>query len=199
MEGAEMKFTVKHQDSFSRGLLILRTLLGWAYIAIPHGFLLFFVGIWSAILAFLAFWVVLFTGKYPESWFAFQVRYAQWCGRVAAALFNLTDEYPAFMPEGQSSAVSYSTERPEKISRGMTLVRILFGIIYIGIPHGVCLGIRYIGTGVLSILAWFTILFGGKYPARWHAFNVGSLRWGYRIMLYWGNMTDAYPPFSGKE
>jgi hypothetical protein len=43
------------------------------------------------------------------------------------------------------------------------------------------------------------VLFTGKYPARWHAFNVGSYRWLYRISLYLGYFTDEYPKFSGKE
>ena len=40
-----MQFSVKSQDSFSRGQLILRTLFGWLYIVIPHAFLMFFVAI----------------------------------------------------------------------------------------------------------------------------------------------------------
>lgn len=194
-----MRFSVKHQDSFSRGLLILRTLFGWLYIAIPHAFLMLFVAIWAGILAFLAFWVVLFTGKYPESWFNFQVRVFAWSSRFSASLFHLTDEYPAFLPRGESAAVALSAERPDKISRGLTLVRALFGVIYVGVPHGFCLYFRYIGTAVLAFLAWFAVLFTGKYPERWYAFNVGTFRWGMRVSLYWGNMTDAYPPFSGKE
>ena len=194
-----MRFSVKFQDSFSRGQLILRTLLGWLYIAIPHAFLMFFVAIWAGILGFLAFWVVLFTGKYPENWFNFQVKYMNWASRLNASLLNLTDEYPAFLPRGESGSVSFTADRPEKISRGMTIVRLLFGAFYVGIPHGFCLYFRMIGTAVLAFLAWFAVLFAGKYPARWHAFNVGTFRWANRIMLYMGNMTDVYPAFSGKE
>jgi Domain of unknown function (DUF4389) len=194
-----MQFSVKSQESFSRGQLILRTLFGWLYIVIPHAFLMFFVGIWASILAFLAFWVVLFTGKYPESWYAFQVKFMNWSARVSASLLNLTDEYPAFLPKGESAAVSLTSDRPEKISRGLTIVRLLFGAIYVGVPHGFCIYFRFIGTAVLSFLAWFAVLFGGKYPAKWHAFNVGTFRWMNRIMLYLSNMTDVYPAFSGKE
>ena len=194
-----MRFSVKFQDSFSRGLLILRTLFVWLYIAIPQAFLMFFVAIWAGILAFLAFWAVLFTGKYPESWYNFQVKFINWSSRVNASLLNLTDEYPAFFPRGESATVSLTADRPERISRGMTIVRALFGIFYIGIPHGICLAFRHIATAVLAFLAWFAVLFTGKYPAKWFAFNVGSYRWSNRVVLYWGNMSDKYPPFSGKE
>jgi hypothetical protein len=194
-----MKFSVKRQDAYSRGQLLLRTILGWLYIGVPHLFLLFFVQIWAAVLAFLAFWAVLFTGKYPESWFGFQVRVMNWGARLNASLCHLTDAYPAFLPGGTSETVAFEAERPEKIGRGLTLLRALFGIVFIGIPHGFCLFFRLIGSGVLMFLAWFAVLFAGKYPEKWHAFNVGTFRWNYRVNLYWLNMTDAYPPFSGKE
>jgi len=67
-----MKLTIKNQERYSRGELILRTLFGWIYIAIPHGFLLFFVGIWSSILSFVAFWIILFTARYPQSFLNFR-------------------------------------------------------------------------------------------------------------------------------
>ncbi|MFC2155921.1 hypothetical protein ACFLRB_05480 [Acidobacteriota bacterium] len=62
-----MKLTIKHQESYSRGELLLRTFFGWIYIVIPHDFALWLVGIWAGILSFLAWWVILFTGKYPQS------------------------------------------------------------------------------------------------------------------------------------
>ena len=67
-----MKLTVQHQESYSRGELLLRTFFGWLYIMIPHGFVLLFVALWSAILQFVAFWIILFTGRYPQSMFDFR-------------------------------------------------------------------------------------------------------------------------------
>jgi hypothetical protein len=85
------------------------------------------------------------------------------------------------------------------VSQGLVLVRALFGWIYVGVPHGFCLYFRFIGTGVLMFLAWWAVLFTGRYPESWHAFNVGTLRWYTRIGLYLSYFTDEYPPFSGKE
>jgi hypothetical protein len=194
-----MKLTVTHQEKYSRGQLILRTLFGMIYIAIPHYFLLFFVGIWSAIISFITFWVVLFTGRFPESFFNFQIAYQNWSLRVSASLSNLVDGYPAFFPKGKSDAVSLAVPRPEKVSRGLVILRLLFGAIYVGVPHGICLFARLVATAVLQFLAWFAILFAGRYPARWHAFNVGTVRWSTRVTLYLGYFTDVYPVFSGKE
>jgi hypothetical protein len=193
-----MDFAIKHQESYSRGQLLLRTFLGWLYIAIPHFFLLLFVAIWSGILSFLAFWAILFTGKYPAGWYAFQVKFMSWGARLSASLYNLTDTYPAFLPGGTSEAAYLKAGVPEKISRGKTILRTLFGFIYVLIPHVFCLYFRLIASGFVMLIAWFAVLFSGKYPESMHAFNVGTLRWSYRLNMYIMNMTDDYPPFSGK-
>jgi hypothetical protein len=194
-----MKLTITHQDKYSRGQLILRTLFGWLYIGIPHFFLYFFVAIWSAIIAFLTFWVVLFTGRFPEGFFNFQIGFNNWGQRLNATFYNLVDGYPAFFPKGKSDKVSLEVPRPEKVSRGLVLLRLIFGAFYVSIPHGFCLFFRLIATEFLAFLAWWAVLFAGRYPARWHAFNVGTLRWITRVGLYLGYFTDQYPPFSGKE
>jgi hypothetical protein len=194
-----MTLTITHQEKYSRGELLLRTLFGYFYILIPHGFLLGIVGIWSAILSFVTFWIVLFTGRFPESIFKFQVGYMAWSQRVSASICNLIDGYPAFFPSGTSDKSKLEVPRPEKVSQGLVLVRALFGWLYVGVPHGFCLYFRLIGTSVLMFLAWWAVLFAGSYPERWHAFNVGTLRWATRIQLYLGFFTDEYPPFSGKE
>jgi hypothetical protein len=194
-----MKLTITHQEKYSRGQLILRTLFGWLYIGIPHYFLLAVVGVWSAILSFVTFWVVLFTGRFPESIFKFQIAYQNWGLRVMASLSNLVDGYPVFFPGGVSAAVKLEVPRPEKVRQGLVIVRLLFSWIYVGFPHGICLFGRLIATGVLQFLAWWAVLFTGTYPSRWHGFNVGTLRWITRINLYLGYFTDEYPRFSGKE
>ena len=194
-----MKLSITHQESYSRGELLLRTIFGFIYIAIPHGFLLFFCSIWSAILAFVTFWVVLFTGKFPEGIFNYQVRLMNWSLRFGATMYNLVDGYPAIGLGGTSDKVSLDVERPEKVNQGMVLVRALFGFIYVMIPHGFCLFFRMIGGSILMFLAWWVVLFTGNYPAKWHAYQVGTLRWQTRINLYMGYFTDEYPAFSGKE
>ena len=194
-----MTLTITHQDKYSRGQLLLRTFLGWAYIGIPHLFLLFFLSIWSAILAFVTFWVVLFTAHFPESIFEYQVNLQRWTWRLQATLGNLVDGYPAFGLKASGGNTTYEVSRPERVSRGLVILRLLLGVFYVGIPHGVCLLVRGIGAGVLMFLAWFVVLFAGRYPERWHDFVVGTFRWGTRIGLYLGYFTDEYPKFSGKE
>jgi hypothetical protein len=194
-----MKLTIKHQESFSRLELLLRTLFGWLYIALPHGFILMFLGIWSAILTFVAFWVILFTGRYPESMFEYQVGYARWGLRLRARMLNLADGYPGFGLNVQDENVAFEMPYPERLSRGLLLLRLFFGWIYVGIPHGFMLFFRAIATGVIIFLSWWVVLFTGRYPESFHQFVTGMLRWGTRVSMYMGFMTDEYPPFTGKE
>ena len=193
-----MKLEIKHQDSYSRGELILRSFFGQIYILIPHTFLLLFLGLWGAILGFISFWAILFTGKYPQSFYEYQVKLIKWNVRLSARYYNLSDGYPAFGLNATDDYTNVEIEYPETISRGTTILRAFFGGIYVLIPHGFMLFIRSIGTLVLVFLAFWAVLFTGEYPKNWHEFNVGTLRWGIRVNLYLGNMTDVYPPFSGK-
>jgi hypothetical protein len=193
-----MELTITRQEKFSRGQLLLRTLFGFIYIMIPHAFIMLFVAIWAAILGFLAWWVILFTGKYPQSWFEFQVKLMNWGNRFSASISNLVDGYPQIGPGGSHPAVKLDVPYPASLSRGMLLVKLFFGAIYVAIPHYFCLMFRMIWGGILGFLAWFVILFAGKYPESWFNFQVGTMRWMNRISLYLGNMSDTYPPFSGK-
>ncbi len=194
-----MKLSIEHQTKYSRGELLLRTILGFFYLILPHAFLLFFVGIGSSVLNFLAFWVLLFTGEYPESWFEFQTKYYRWNLRVNAVFLNLIDGYPAFGLKGDHKGVQLEIPYPPEISRGSVLVRTIFGYVYVILPHVFCLYFRMIASMVLIFLAWWVVLFTGSYPESWHAFNVGTLRWSTRISLYMGYMIKDYPAFSGRE
>jgi hypothetical protein len=194
-----MKLSIKNQENYSRGELILRTLFGWIYIAIPHGFLLFFVGIWSSILSFVAFWVVLFTGRYPQSFFEFQVGYYRWTLRLRARINNLSDGYPAFGIKGTDENTSLDIPYPEKLSRGLLILRVFFGLFYVLIPHGFILFFRTIATGFVIFIAWWIVLLNGKYPQGLHDFVTGTIRWSTRVNIYMSFITDTYPPFNGKE
>jgi len=194
-----MTFKIKHQEEYSRKELLLRTFLGSIYLILPHTFLLTFVSLWSSVLNFLAFWAILFTGEYPESWFDYQVKTLKWSARFSASVSNLIDGYPSFGLDGDHESIEFNIEYPTDISRGSVLVRALFGYIYILFPHMFCLYFRFIATGVLSLLAWWSVLFTGSYPESWFNFNVGTLRWNYKVSTYMSYITQDYPAFSGLE
>ena len=191
-----MKFGIKHQETYSRGELILRTLFGALYIALPHFFLLIFVSIGSMFINFIAFWAILFTGKFPEGMFNYQVKVQKWSLRVNARMLNLSDGYPAFGMGGQDENTLIEIERQESYNRGTVLLRQFFGFIYVIIPHVFCLIFLQIGAMFVRIIAFWAVLITGKYPKGMHDYMVGVLRWNFRLGMYVSFLTDKYPPFS---
>ena len=87
---------IEYPETLSRGHLLLKVFLGWAYVGIPHGIMLALYEIAVAVVTFIAFWVILFTGKYPRGMYDFVVGYYRWAWRVGAYLTLLRDEYPPF-------------------------------------------------------------------------------------------------------
>ncbi len=192
-----MILEITNQDKYSRGELLLRTLFGWLYIALPHIFILLFIAIASQVLTFIAFWAILFTGSYPESFFEFQVKVFRWNTRLNARLWNLCDGYPAFGLSAEDDFVKLEIPYPDRLSRGHALVKVLFGWLYCALPHIFVLYFRLLATFIIQFIAFWVVLFTGEYPAGMHKFVVGTIRWSLRLNLYLGLMTDEYPPFSG--
>ncbi len=77
---------IEYPETLSRGMLLLKVLLGWAYVGIPHGIILALYEVAVAVVTFIAFWAILFTGKYPRGMYDFVVGYYRWTWRVSAYL-----------------------------------------------------------------------------------------------------------------
>ncbi len=193
-----LNYDIIHKERFSRGELLLRTIFGWLYIAIPHYFLLFFLMIGMIFTVIIAWFAVLFTGRYPLKLFNYVTSIYRWEARVEARLMHLADGYPGFGLKKRDSLVVFDIPYPERLGRGHLLLRTFFGWLYCAIPHGFVLIFRGIATFVLVFLAWFAVLFTGRYPEKWHRFNVGTLRWNLRLNMYLLFLSDKYPPFSGR-
>ncbi len=98
-----------------------------------------------------------------------------------------------------TSPVKFSIDYPEKLSRGILLLRSFFGWLYVLIPHGIILMFYGIAVMVVTFLVWWAILFTGRYPKGMFDFVVGYQRWAQRVNDYIMLLTDEYPPFSGSE
>ncbi len=191
-----MEYGIKHQESYSRGQLLLRSFFGIFYIILPHVFVLYFLMIASAFITFIAFWAILFTGKYPEGLFNFQVNLQRWNLRLAARMLNLADGYPHFGLTNTDPNIKIVLERPEQSNRLTVLLRAFFGIFYVLIPHGFILMFLSFGMNIISFIAFWAILITGKYPKTFHDYVTGVLRWQFRVNAYMGFLTDTYPAFS---
>jgi hypothetical protein len=193
-----MKLDIVLQEQNSRGQLLLRSFFGFLYILIPHAFCLFFLSIWSVILTFIAWWAILFTGRYPRSFFDYQVKLYKWNLRLTARMFHMVDDYPAIGLNAQDSKTVLEIPYPEQYSRMQLLLISFFGWLMV-IPHAFCLFFLAIGALFVNFIAWWAVLITGKYPSGLHEYMVKFLRWAYRVNLYFSFMSHSYPRFSGKR
>jgi lipoprotein-releasing system ATP-binding protein len=192
-----MNFYVNRQKEYSRGYLLLRAFFGVLYIGIPHGFLLLFLLIGAAFVNVITFWIILFTGKYPYWSWNYNVKLLRYSMRVNAALSNLTDVYPEFGLEGSHPEMDFDLPYQEQQSIGRLLLRVFFGVLML-IPHCFVLLFLGIGTTFVGLIAFFAILFTGKYPEGMFNFVVRTWRWQFRVSCWSTFFTDGYPKFTGR-
>ena len=175
-----MKFYINRQESYSRGNLILRAFFGFLYISIPHGILLLFLLIGNAFVSMITFWILLFTGKYPEWSWNYQVKLMRYMMRFNAHTGNLSDVYPAFGLDGTHPNMDFDLPYKEAHSRGRLILRALFGALML-IPHSFILFFLGIGVSFVNFIAFWAILFTGKYPEGMFNFVVSTWRWQFRV------------------
>lgn len=192
-----MKLVIQRQEKFSRTELLLRTFFGFIYIGIPHLIVLNLLQIGLLFINIARFWIILITGKWPKSMFDYAVKLQRYSLRVSARLLNLCDGYPAFGLNGSDTQTEFDIEYRESYSRGRLLGRLFFGIFLI-FPHIFVIYFKFIGMYFCIFIAWWAVLFTGKYPAGMHRFNVGVIHHLYRITNYLYFLDDAYPAFSSK-
>jgi Domain of unknown function (DUF4389) len=136
--------------------------------------------------------VILFRQRYPRWWFDFALELTRFTTRIGAYLALLTDQYPSTV---EHQTVALDLDYPDvkrDLGRGMPLVKW-----FLAIPHYVVLFFLGIGAVVAVILAWFAVLFTGRYPRGLFDYVVGVTRWGLRVEAYaFLLITDRYPPFS---
>ena len=199
--GYPVRFSVDYPERLSRGILIVRSVFGLIYVGIPHGIILGLYGAAAGTVEFIAWWAVLFSGRYPRGLFDFVTNYMRWTLRVNAYMAFFTDTYPPFSGDEnvEGSPVRFSVDYPEQLSRGILILRSFLGIFYVILPHGLLLLFNGIAACAVQFVAWWAVLFSGKFPQGMFDFVVNYMRWGIRVNAYMAFLTDAYPPFTGKE
>jgi Domain of unknown function (DUF4389) len=136
--------------------------------------------------------MILFRQKYPRWWFDWNLALTRFSTRVAAYLALMDDRYPS---TDEEQSVHLDIDYPDAqrdLNRFLPLVKWLLAV-----PHLVVLLFLGIGAVFAVIIAWFAILFTGRYPRALFDYVEGVLRWGTRVTGYaFLLVTDDYPPFS---
>jgi hypothetical protein len=160
---------------------------------IPHYIALYFLGIAAFVVTVIAFFSILFTGKYPRSLFDFAVGYWRWSWRVGFYGYSAlgTDMYPPFTLDKAQYPADIDIQYPEKLSQGLVLVKWWL----LAIPHYFIIYALNIVQEVLLLVIAIILLFTGQYPPDLFKFIMGINRWVYRVYAYAFLMTDEYPPF----
>lgn len=136
--------------------------------------------------------MILFKQKYPKWWFDWNLNMARFSTRVFSYISLLTDVYPSTDdPQGVHLDIHYP-DPSEELSRWMPYVKW-----FLAIPHYIVLFFLNIGSSMAIILAWFSILFTGRYPKKLFNFVVEVYNWNLRVIAYaFLFITDNYPKFS---
>ena len=194
-----VQFSVDYPDGELDRLSSFFRIFAMIPIAIVIGFLGEGFGYNTYILGSIVFLptllMILFRQKYPRWWYDWNLQLGRFSNRVFCYLVLLRDEYPS-TDEEQAVHLDFPYPDVEQdLNRWLPLVKWLLAI-----PHYIVLFFLGIAVFFVVIIAWFAILFTGRYPRGLFDFVVGVIRWqnrvaGYAFLL----ITDKYPPFQLSE
>jgi hypothetical protein len=196
-------YPVRVDGALDRHLSRWLWLVKW-FLAIPHYVVLAFLWLAFAVLSVVAFFAILFTGRYPRAIFDFNVGVLRWTWRVQYYSYGAlaTDRYPPFsLRDDPAYPARLQVEYPQRLSRGLVLVKWWL----LAIPHYLVVGLFVGGTyvawhgggliDVLVLIAAVVVTVTGSYPEPVFDFLLAMNRWVLRVAAYAALMTDRYPPF----
>ena len=193
-EASRTAYPLSLRGDLDPGLSRWLWLVKWILV-IPHCFVLLFLWLAALVLSVVAWFAILFTGRYPRGIFDFNVGVLRWSWRAAFYSYSAlgTDRYPPFTLRSVDYPADLTVEYPERLSRGLVLIKSWL----LAIPHHLVVGILK-GDGLLGLLvliAAVVMLVTKRYPQGIFDLVMGLNRWVLRVAAYVLLMTDQYPPF----
>jgi hypothetical protein len=148
------------------------------------------LGAVAAVVALIAWFAIVFGGRYPAGLWRLAVYYLRWRVRAVAYITLLRDEYPPFGDDAYPAGLALTPlDKPRnRLTVGFRLV--------LAIPQMIVVAILSVGWAIATIIAWLSILLTGNFPRSLYRFGVGVLRWSTRVEAYLLLLHDEYPPFS---
>jgi Domain of unknown function (DUF4389) len=191
--------TFERQPSYSRLFAVPVLGLAIRFVAlIPHFIALYIVAAITALIHYVAWIPVLFSGNYPGWAYSWSSGTVRWATRVGAYYFGLTDKYPPFSLSGNDNyPVQVNIEAPTNPGRFFAIPLLGYAARFILlIPSLIAVYVVYLIVAIFQLFLWIPVLFGGQYPDIGFSVVGGFVRWGARIYGYLYGLTDKYPPFS---
>jgi len=148
------------------------------------------LGAAAYVLAIVSWFSFLITGTVPAGIRDFTLYYLRWRTRALAYMALFVDAYPPF-GDGEYPASIQIAPPPGERDRLTIALRLLLAI-----PHLIVLFFLGVGWFVVTVIAWFAILFTGSYPSSLAPFAIGVMGWALRVEAYLLLLVDVYPPFA---
>jgi hypothetical protein len=173
-----------------------RPLVNWL-LAIPHFAVLYGLRVLGQVVAVISWFAIVFTGQLPESFANLQSMWMRYEIRTYTFALFLREEYPPFgfamtpTDGGEDGRIAVNFQ-PELTDRNRVTVG--FRIILV-IPHVIALALLGFASAVVTIIAFFAVLFTGRWPTGMRDFVVNVERYYVRVQTYFLMLTDEYPPF----
>ena len=174
-----------------------RPIVQW-FLAIPHFIVLYVLGVVAEVVAIIGWFAIVFTGKLPEGLANLVGLYIRYNNRAVTYAGFLREEYPPFTFETvPADPGTYPPVRtgfvPELEDRNRLTVGFRFILV---IPQLIVLSVLGLVAFLVFVIAFFAVLFTGRWPEGLRTFVVGVMRWSTRVTAYFYLLTDEYPPFS---
>jgi hypothetical protein len=194
-EGGAMSYPARFTLDAPEKVANWRPLVHW-FLALPHVAVAYVLAIVSALLAVATWFIVVFTGRFPERVGELQSMTMRYITRVRVYVTFLHSEYPPFDftsstgdPGGQPIRVDFvpKTENRSRLSVGLRIIWVIPALLY-------AMAISFVAL-INLVLAFFAVLFTGQWPAASRAWLVRSFRVNTRLGAYLYLLTDDYPPF----